>query len=289
MTNRTKVLLAALGAVLWGLAQPGDAAAQCAGDCNADGQVAINELIVGVNIALGSSPVSACPSFDGNSDGEVAINELIAAVNVALNGCVLTETPTATVSATPTATPTTGTPVPGICGNGSNCGDGFADVLGQNGQRETCDDRNTIDDDGCPANCCVEPCELTAQRLRVAVDFATVDPEVFLIGLDVFLRYQDGVIDVPGIGDSPAVLAAVTSDIFATTPRDFDYGVRVLFDDPTFVGYNEGTAATVEFGLCAGATAPPPSSIDCIVKNGTDANFGVVTPEQITCTLTAAP
>ena len=289
MTTILRFGTAALAAALLCLASPGSAAAQCAGDCNSDGQVAINELIVGVNIALGSSPVTACPSFDGNGDGTVAINELIAAVNVALNGCVLTETPTPTFSSTPTATPTTGTPVPGICGNGSNCGDGFADVLGQNGQRETCDDRNTIDDDGCPANCCVEPCELTTQRLRVAVDFATVDPNVFLIGLDVFLRYQDGVIDVPGVNDGPAVIAAVTSDIFATTPRDFDYGLRVLFDDPTFVGYNEGTAATVEFGLCAGATAPPPSSIDCIVKNGTDANFAVVAPEQITCTLTAAP
>jgi hypothetical protein len=59
----------------------------CVGDCNGDGMVAINELITGVNIALGSSPVSACPSFDVNGDGSVAINELIGGVNNALNGC----------------------------------------------------------------------------------------------------------------------------------------------------------------------------------------------------------
>ncbi len=59
----------------------------CAGDCNGDGSVAINELITGVNIALGSAQVSSCPSFDVNGDGNVAINELIAAVNNALNGC----------------------------------------------------------------------------------------------------------------------------------------------------------------------------------------------------------
>jgi hypothetical protein len=59
----------------------------CAGDCNGDGTVAINELITGVNIALGSSPVSACPSFDSSGDGTVAINELIAAVTRALSGC----------------------------------------------------------------------------------------------------------------------------------------------------------------------------------------------------------
>jgi Ca2+-binding EF-hand superfamily protein len=55
------------------------------GDCNGDGQVTINELILGVNIALGSLPITDCPAFDTNGDGEVSIDELIAAVNVALN------------------------------------------------------------------------------------------------------------------------------------------------------------------------------------------------------------
>ena len=49
--------------------------------------VTINELITGVNIALGSQPPSACPIFDANSNGQVEINELIAGVNNALNGC----------------------------------------------------------------------------------------------------------------------------------------------------------------------------------------------------------
>jgi hypothetical protein len=59
----------------------------CVGDCDGDGVVAINELILGVNIALGSTPLSSCPAFDANGDGMVGINELIAAVNNALNGC----------------------------------------------------------------------------------------------------------------------------------------------------------------------------------------------------------
>jgi hypothetical protein len=59
----------------------------CVGDCNVDTMVAINELITGVNIALGSAQVSACPSFDVNGDGMVAINELIGGVNNALGGC----------------------------------------------------------------------------------------------------------------------------------------------------------------------------------------------------------
>jgi hypothetical protein len=61
--------------------------ASCTGDCNNDGAVTINELISGVNIALGNAAVSTCPSFDASGDGSVTINELIAAVNSALSGC----------------------------------------------------------------------------------------------------------------------------------------------------------------------------------------------------------
>jgi hypothetical protein len=64
------------------------AGAVCAGDCGGDGVVTINELISGVNIALGA--VGQCASFDTNSDGTVAINELVAAVANALNGCPFT-------------------------------------------------------------------------------------------------------------------------------------------------------------------------------------------------------
>jgi hypothetical protein len=286
-TFPTRPLVAILAALALWTARPGEARAQCAGDCNGDTMVAINELIIGVNIALGSSPVSACASFDGNSDGMVAINELIAAVNNALNGC--------SPAATPTATPTQGeptvtvTPRPGMCGDGSNCGDGFPDVTGQRGQLETCDDGNVVDDDGCPANCCVERCEPSAARTRVAINFATVDPQVFLLNVDLFLRYPDGVIDVPGADNDSAVLAALTSDIFALSPRDFNYGMRLLAEDPTFVGYNEGTVAVVEFLVCAGQQAPPIDSLSCQIRNGTDANFASVPAEQITCSLALVP
>ncbi|MDX2168469.1 MAG: hypothetical protein SF182_15450 [Deltaproteobacteria bacterium] len=104
-----------LTAALALFASAGAAEAQCVGDCNGDGEVTINELIVGVNIALGSANVSACPSFDANGDGEVAINELIAAVNAALSGCPATPTAEATETATepPPPSPTdTATPLP---------------------------------------------------------------------------------------------------------------------------------------------------------------------------------
>ncbi len=65
-----------------------DLLAPCVGDCDGDLQVSISELILGVNIALGNTMLSACPTFDRNGDGQVSIDELIGAVNAALNGCI---------------------------------------------------------------------------------------------------------------------------------------------------------------------------------------------------------
>jgi len=59
----------------------------CVGDCNQNGAVAINELILGVRISLGEAQLSSCPAFDSDGDGEVRIQELIRAVNAALGGC----------------------------------------------------------------------------------------------------------------------------------------------------------------------------------------------------------
>ena len=63
------------------------AAAQCVGDCDENHRVAVNELIVGVNIALQRATVADCASLDTDGDARVAINELIGAVNNALRGC----------------------------------------------------------------------------------------------------------------------------------------------------------------------------------------------------------
>jgi hypothetical protein len=69
----------------------------CAGDCDGDGAVAVNELILGVRSALEGEILCAACERDG--DGAVSISELVGAVNSALSGCPLTPTPTATVAA----------------------------------------------------------------------------------------------------------------------------------------------------------------------------------------------
>ena len=61
-------------------------AQECVGDCDGNGVVAINELILGVNIVLAIQPDTACPAF-ANSQGMVDIAQLIKGVNNALGGC----------------------------------------------------------------------------------------------------------------------------------------------------------------------------------------------------------
>ena len=89
--------------------------AGCVGDCNHDLVVAVNELVLGVHIALGSLRVDLCPAFDVDEDGTVTVDELVAGVDAAYCPCNLvcptrtpapTRTPTSTRTITPTRTQT---------------------------------------------------------------------------------------------------------------------------------------------------------------------------------------
>jgi hypothetical protein len=81
----TAVVVVALG---WMMHASG-AAALCPGDCNADGTVAIAELVATINVALGATPLSSCPAGDVNGDGAVSVAETVTAVQAALDGCGL--------------------------------------------------------------------------------------------------------------------------------------------------------------------------------------------------------
>jgi pimeloyl-ACP methyl ester carboxylesterase len=87
-------------------------AQQCVGDCDGDGEVTIDELILGVNIALGTMSVDVCHAFDVNWDGQVTVEELVSAVDAALDGCPGTPLPTDTPAQTPVEGTPTSTPTP---------------------------------------------------------------------------------------------------------------------------------------------------------------------------------
>lgn len=82
----------------------GGAGAQCAGDCNDDGMVTVDEILTMVNISLGSQSVGACRAGDANGDGEVTVDEILTAVNNSLASCPAPPTATATRPPEPTAT-----------------------------------------------------------------------------------------------------------------------------------------------------------------------------------------
>jgi hypothetical protein len=61
--------------------------ATCAGDCNDDTVVTVEELLTLVNIALGDAGVGTCLAGDTNHDNRITIDEILTAVNKTLNGC----------------------------------------------------------------------------------------------------------------------------------------------------------------------------------------------------------
>ncbi len=65
----------------------GRLAAQCAGDCNGDGVVAVEELVRVQNIAFSGAALAGCPAADGNGDQVVSPEEVDAAQADALGAC----------------------------------------------------------------------------------------------------------------------------------------------------------------------------------------------------------
>ncbi len=61
--------------------------APCAGDCNEDREVTVDEIVRGVSIALGDTAAAECPALDTNADAMVTVDELVRAIQRALDGC----------------------------------------------------------------------------------------------------------------------------------------------------------------------------------------------------------
>ena len=98
------------------------------------------------------------------------------------------------------------------------------------------------------------------------------------------MRYPDGTVDVPGSDNDAAVQAAVTSEFFSVTPNDSNYALTTVLIDPFFLGVNAGTAMTVRFDLCTGATAPPAGAFNCRVVDASDPTPATIT-DQVTCSI----
>jgi len=78
-----------LCALLVTIATGARAAAQpCIGDCDGDGTVRVHELLLGLQVDLGTRALDACPAIDCNADVPAIIIACeVIAVRNALNGC----------------------------------------------------------------------------------------------------------------------------------------------------------------------------------------------------------
>lgn len=113
------------------------AAADCVGDCHNREEVATDDLLTMVRIALGNIKVAECLPGDASFDNEITVAEILVAANHAFEGCPAPPTPTPSRTQTPTPVPTaTATP---------RCGDGIVSP-----PNEECD---PPDDSACPGQC----------------------------------------------------------------------------------------------------------------------------------------
>jgi len=64
-----------------------DSSFACLGDCSADGVVTVDEILLGVQIALGVESLWGCENFDRDRNLQVTIDEIMAALDAALQGC----------------------------------------------------------------------------------------------------------------------------------------------------------------------------------------------------------
>jgi hypothetical protein len=58
----------------------------CIGDCDANGAVTVDELVIAVSSALSGGAIG-CDSVDTNGDSQVTVDEIVTAVDKALRGC----------------------------------------------------------------------------------------------------------------------------------------------------------------------------------------------------------
>jgi hypothetical protein len=49
--------------------------------------VSVDELVRGLNVALGRDSVDSCPAADSNMDEMMTVDELVRAVSSAIDGC----------------------------------------------------------------------------------------------------------------------------------------------------------------------------------------------------------
>ena len=247
MRSTSIMLMAALAAtaVLVGSSR---AEAACVGDCSGDGEVTVDELIRGVNIALDLAAPASCTAMDGNQDGQVTVAELVLAVNGALNGCPAVATPTPT----PTRTEAVASPTP-ACDES----DGTAAVSATSAAPES--GRGQLDATCVTAeNAGGTRTELTRVSVR-----GTVNGTAFL--LQVYFVTATGAVDTVSYGwaPSPSIPDFFANFAFCNTPAcagaSVDLGNKTVRLNGTALT-GEGASAVLDGSITLDRIPTPPAT-----------------------------
>jgi hypothetical protein len=59
----------------------------CAGDCDRDGQVTVDELVAAINVALGLDDLSVCTAAHTDAGEGISVDELVSAAENSIHGC----------------------------------------------------------------------------------------------------------------------------------------------------------------------------------------------------------
>lgn len=202
--------------------------------------------------------VACTTAFDGACTAEIAVPDR-GYDDACRPGGVATPTPAPTPTA-PTPSPTPG----GVCGN----------HVVESG--EDCDDGNLESCDECPASCRFAPTACpTAGRWAQTVHLVRSDAQPLTSAL-FCLAYPVGTVALPGTG---LVTQRVSGFPGLTTVNDFNDAARVAL-----VGQQQLAAidATISFDLCAGASAPPPTTFVCDMISASNAGTAV-DPSIVDC------
>jgi cysteine-rich repeat protein len=149
---------------------------------------------------------------------------------------------------------------------------------------ETCDDGNTVNTDGCPADCIQDPCTQTQTAAAVlSVNLVSDDADTFGVGT-VFLDYPEGLVFIPGTADSADVQGAITNRPTTGSPtclvNDRDHGLQ--FGCLSTSGFPEGLIFRAAFRDCDGGTAPTLQDFTCTILEASDT---IGFPVTATCSL----
>jgi cysteine-rich repeat protein len=164
------------------------------------------------------------------------------------------------------------------------CGNGQVDP------GETCDDSNTLADDGdgpvdiCPPDCTTNTGCVSSGTVNVTVAFTS---DVDLAGMTLVIPYNDDKVSLPGPGGADVTARLTGAAPLNPSGLDLEYGLRAVVTDDSFAGVPSGTVMTIQFDTCTGAPALTGADLGCMVTDASDATFATV--NGATCTATVGP